>query len=44
MVLLVHGGLGEHMDAERFWRRPGILAGLQAASDQCRRRLQRASP
>jgi pimeloyl-ACP methyl ester carboxylesterase len=30
-VLLVHGGLGEDMDAERFWSRPGILAGLRAA-------------
>jgi len=30
-VLLLHGGLGEDMDAERFWCRPGILAGLRAA-------------
>ncbi|WP_436533037.1 alpha/beta hydrolase [Actinoplanes sp. HUAS TT8] len=28
-VLLVHGGLWEEMDAERFWHRPGIVAGLQ---------------
>jgi pimeloyl-ACP methyl ester carboxylesterase len=28
-VLLVHGGLWEDMDAERFWHRPGIVAGLQ---------------
>ena len=25
-VLLIHGGLGERMDAERFWIRPGVLA------------------
>jgi pimeloyl-ACP methyl ester carboxylesterase len=30
-VVLVHGGLGEDMDAERFWCRPGILAGLRGA-------------
>jgi hypothetical protein len=30
-VLLIHGGLGERMDAERFWIRPGVLAGLVAA-------------
>ncbi len=30
-VLLIHGGLGEDMDAERFWIRPGIVAGLRAA-------------
>ncbi|AGL20123.1 alpha/beta fold hydrolase [Actinoplanes sp. N902-109] len=28
MILLVHGGLREPMDAERFWVRPGIVAGL----------------
>jgi pimeloyl-ACP methyl ester carboxylesterase len=28
-LLLVHGGLWEDMDAERFWHRPGIVAGLQ---------------
>jgi pimeloyl-ACP methyl ester carboxylesterase len=29
-VLLLHGGLwGDAMDAERFWVRPGIVAGLQ---------------
>ena len=28
-LLLVHGGLWEDMDAERFWRRPGIVAGLE---------------
>ncbi|MET0426239.1 MAG: alpha/beta hydrolase [Actinoplanes sp.] len=28
-VLLVHGGLWEDMDAERFWHRPGITAGLR---------------
>jgi pimeloyl-ACP methyl ester carboxylesterase len=27
-VLLIHGGLWEDMDADRFWRRPGIVAGL----------------
>lgn len=30
-VLLVHGGLGEDIDAERFWDRPGIAAGLRVA-------------
>jgi pimeloyl-ACP methyl ester carboxylesterase len=30
-VVLVHGGLWEDMDAERFWVRPGIVAGLRAA-------------
>ena len=29
-LLLVHGGLWEAaMDADRFWRRPGIVAGLE---------------
>src|SRR5689334_9862693 len=28
-VLLVHGGLWEDMDAERFWVRPGVVAGLR---------------
>jgi pimeloyl-ACP methyl ester carboxylesterase len=28
-VLLVHGGLWETLDAERFWRGPGIVAGLE---------------
>ncbi|GAA0552688.1 hypothetical protein GCM10010172_38910 [Paractinoplanes ferrugineus] len=28
-VLLIHGGLWEEMNAERFWHRPGIVAGLQ---------------
>jgi hypothetical protein len=28
-VLLIHGGLWEDMNAERFWREPGIVAGLQ---------------
>jgi pimeloyl-ACP methyl ester carboxylesterase len=26
--VLVHGGLWEDMDAERFWVRPGLVAGL----------------
>ncbi|MFC9690032.1 alpha/beta fold hydrolase [Kribbella sp. NPDC056951] len=30
-VLLVHGGLWEPMDAERFWGTPGITAGLTSA-------------
>ena len=29
-VLLIHGGLAEDMDAERFWMLPGVLAGLRA--------------
>ncbi|MEM9518800.1 MAG: alpha/beta hydrolase [Actinomycetota bacterium] len=29
-VVLVHGGLAEDMDAERFWTRPGITGGLMA--------------
>lgn len=28
-VVLIHGGLWEDMDASRFWRRPGIVAGLE---------------
>jgi len=28
--VLVHGGLWEDMDAERFWVRPGIVAALEA--------------
>jgi len=28
-VALIHGGLWEDMDASRFWRRPGIIAGLE---------------
>jgi hypothetical protein len=28
---LIHGGLGEDMDADRFWIRPGIAGGLRAA-------------
>lgn len=29
MVVLIHGGLWEDMNADRFWCRPGIVAGLQ---------------
>lgn len=29
-VVLVHGGLWEDMDADRFWVRPGIVAALEA--------------
>jgi pimeloyl-ACP methyl ester carboxylesterase len=28
-VVLIHGGLHEDMDADRFWIRPGIVAGLR---------------
>jgi pimeloyl-ACP methyl ester carboxylesterase len=28
-LFLVHGGLWEPMDADRFWRTPGVLAGLE---------------
>lgn len=28
-VLLIHGGLWDDMNAERFWHQPGIVAGLQ---------------
>jgi len=28
-LLLIHGGLWEDMDADRFWRRPGVVAGLE---------------
>lgn len=31
MLVLVHGGLWEDMDADRFWVRPGVVAGLAAA-------------
>ncbi|MFI5730832.1 hypothetical protein ACIA49_11980 [Kribbella sp. NPDC051587] len=30
-VLLVHGGLWDPMDAQKFWDTPGITAGLTAA-------------
>ena len=30
-MVLVHGGLWEDMDAERFWRRTGVVAALAAA-------------
>ncbi|HEX6454392.1 MAG TPA: hypothetical protein VF060_33645 [Trebonia sp.] len=36
-LLLIHGGLWEDMDAERFWRRPGITGGPE------RRGLERVS-
>ena len=29
-VVLVHGGLWEDMDAERFWVRPGVVAAQEA--------------
>ncbi|MEU4395396.1 hypothetical protein [Kribbella sp. NPDC023855] len=29
-VFLIHGGLWDSMDAERFWRTPGVVAGLEA--------------
>ena len=28
-ILLVHGGLWEDMNADRFWIRPGVVAGLE---------------
>jgi hypothetical protein len=28
-LLLIHGGLWEDMDADGFWRRPGIVAGFE---------------
>jgi hypothetical protein len=28
-VLLIHGGLWEPMDADRFWVRPGLVGGLR---------------
>jgi pimeloyl-ACP methyl ester carboxylesterase len=30
-LVLVHGGLWEDIDAERFWVRPGVVDGLRAA-------------
>jgi len=30
-IVLVHGGLWEPMDADRFWHRPGIVPALAAA-------------
>jgi hypothetical protein len=30
-LFLVHGGLWDTMDAERFWRTPGIVAGLESS-------------
>lgn len=32
-LLLIHGGLGEDMDAEQFWHRPGIFAALWPATN-----------
>lgn len=29
-LFLVHGGLWDSMDAEHFWRTPGIVAGLES--------------
>ena len=29
-VLLIHGGLGEDIGADRFWVQPGVVAGLDA--------------
>jgi pimeloyl-ACP methyl ester carboxylesterase len=29
-VLLIHGGLGDDIDADRFWVQPGIVGGLEA--------------
>jgi len=29
-VLLIHGGLGEDIGADRFWVRPGVVAGRSA--------------
>lgn len=31
MILLVHGGLDGEIDAQRFWRDPGIVEDLEAA-------------
>jgi pimeloyl-ACP methyl ester carboxylesterase len=31
VMVLVHGGLWEDMDGERFWVRPGVVEGLAAA-------------
>jgi len=28
-LLLIHGGLWEDIDADAFWRRPGIVAGFE---------------
>jgi hypothetical protein len=28
-LLLIHGGLWENIDAERFWYQPGIVTGLR---------------
>lgn len=33
-VLLIHGGLAEDMDADRFWVRPGIVDALESAGVQ----------
>lgn len=29
-LLLIHGGLWEDIDAERFWRRPAVVAALES--------------
>jgi pimeloyl-ACP methyl ester carboxylesterase len=33
-VLLIHGGLAEDMDADRFWVRPGIVDALESLGIQ----------
>lgn len=35
-LLLIHGGLWDGMDAERFWARPGVVAALEAAGHAVR--------
>jgi pimeloyl-ACP methyl ester carboxylesterase len=33
-IVLVHGGLGAEMDADRFWIRPGVVEGLRRYGHQ----------
>jgi len=44
-VLLIHGGLWEETDADQFWRRPGIVSGLEGLGFDvvAPNRLRRAS-
>ncbi len=43
-LLMIHGGLGEPMDAERFWFRPGVVADLETAGFDVRAPDRSTSP
>lgn len=39
MLLLIHGGLWDKMDADRFWHKPGNVTGLQCQGFDALHRL-----